>query len=44
MCVVDDYAILPYEQKVRLVALITLSIVDEPVSLCDGKFVGSNAH
>ena len=39
MCVGDDYVILSSEQKVRLGALITLGIVDEPVSLdgCESR-------
>ena len=38
MCVGDDYVILLSQQKVRLGALISLGIVDEPVSLngCEG--------
>ena len=38
MCVGDDYVILLSEKKVRLGALISLGIVDEPVSLdgCEG--------
>ncbi|CAH3165890.1 unnamed protein product, partial [Pocillopora meandrina] len=39
MCVGDDYVILSSEHKVRLGALITLGIVDEPVSLdgCESR-------
>ena len=39
MCVNDDYVILSSEQKVRLGALISLGIVDEPVSLdgCESR-------
>ena len=39
MCVGDDYVILSSEQKVRLGALISLGIVDEPVSLdgCESR-------
>ena len=39
MCVGDDYVILSSEHKVRLGALISLGIVDEPVSLdgCESR-------
>ena len=39
MCVGDDYVVLSSEQKVRLGALISLGIVDEPVSLdgCESR-------
>ena len=39
MCVGDDYVILSSEQKVRLGALISLGIVDEPVSFdgCESR-------
>lgn len=39
MCVGDDYVILSSKHKVRLGALITLGIVDEPVSLdgCESR-------
>ena len=41
MCVGEDYVILSSKQKVRLGALISLGIVDEPVSLdcCETKAV-----
>ena len=38
----DDHVILSSEQKVRLAALITLGIVDEPISLDDCESHANN--